>query len=237
MIFARGSAFRFCLFGVLLLVQAGCSDSSVHVASAAATEGAIEFRMDAWADNWFVAFNGETLLVEDSVPITTERSFNAETVQFRADYPLQLNFVLKDFKENDSGLEYIGTPRQQMGDGGFIMQLTDLRNNRVVAVSDANWVCSVIQSAPLDEACRGEANPVAGVAPCTFIERPKPDGWKRPDFDDDRWPAATVHSRAAVGPKGGYDGISWDPEAKFIWGPDLKKDNTVLCRVTVVEKN
>ena len=91
--------------------------------------------MDGWADNWFAAYLGETLLVEDSVSITTVRSFNAETVTFRADYPLHLNLILKDYKENDTGLEYIGTRRQQMGDGGFMMQLTDLTSHRVVAVS------------------------------------------------------------------------------------------------------
>ena len=50
------------------------------------------------------------------MPITTERSFNAETFVFNADYPLQLNFVAKDFKQDDTGLEYIGRRNQQMGD-------------------------------------------------------------------------------------------------------------------------
>ena len=58
--------------------------------------------MDGWADNWFAAYLGETLLVEDSVSITTVRSFNAETVTFRADYPLHLNLILKDYKENET---------------------------------------------------------------------------------------------------------------------------------------
>ena len=47
----------------------------------------------------------DALLVEDSESITTERSFNAERFSFEADYPLVLNFVVKDFKEDDSGLE------------------------------------------------------------------------------------------------------------------------------------
>ena len=76
------------------------------------------FKLEAWADNWFAAYLNQQLIVEDSVPITTERSFNAEEVTFSADYPLTINLVIKDFKQNDTGLEYIGTPRQQMGDGG-----------------------------------------------------------------------------------------------------------------------
>lgn len=56
---------------------------------------AIMFQLEAWADNWFAAYLGEELIVEDSVSITTERSFNAETATFEASYPLYLNFILK----------------------------------------------------------------------------------------------------------------------------------------------
>lgn len=191
------------------------------------------FQLEAWADNWFAAYLGEDLIVEDSVSITTERSFNAETATFEASYPLQLNFILKDFKENDTGLEYIGTNRQQMGDGGFIMQLTDLDSGDVVAVSNAEWACTVIHEAPLDKSCESEANPVAGVAPCEFTDLGEPDGWKTADFDDSSWTATTVHSASAVSPKDGYDQINWDTNAELIWGPDLETNNTILCRVTV----
>lgn len=218
-----------------LMVLGGCvwgNSQAVHVSSAE-TQGAVSFRMDGWADNWFAAYLDETLLVEDSVPITTVRSFNAEMVTFRADYPLHLNLILKDYKENDTGLEYIGTRRQQRGDGGFMLQLTDLASHRVVAVSGSDWACTVINTAPLDKACEKESNPVAGIAPCTFLDRPEPAGWKGANFDDSQWKATTIHTATAVGPKGGYSKIRWDPAAKFVWGPDLKADNTVLCRITV----
>jgi hypothetical protein len=65
------------------------------------TSGGVTIKGDVWADNWFAFYLGDKLLVEDSVPIATERSFNAETFTFKADYPLILNFVVKDFKEND----------------------------------------------------------------------------------------------------------------------------------------
>ena len=42
------------------------------------------FQIEAWADNWFAAYLGEELIVEDSVSINTERSFNAETATFEA---------------------------------------------------------------------------------------------------------------------------------------------------------
>ena len=171
-------------------------------ASADAEEGdLITFQLEAWADNWFAAYLGEELIVEDSVSITTERSFNAETAIFEASYPLTLNFILKDFKENDTGLEYIGERNQQMGDGGFIMQLTDLGTGDVVAVSNADWACTVIHEAPLDKSCENEANPVAGIAPCEFIDLGEPDGWKAADYDDSSWTATTFIQPARSAPK------------------------------------
>ena len=212
---------------------AGGNDSTTLTTTEADTEGAVNFKMEAWADNWFAAYLVDELIVEDSVSITIERSFNAESVTFDADYPLHLNFILKDFKENDTGLEYIGANNQQMGDGGFIMQLTDTNNGNVVAVSSADWACTVIHEAPLDKTCEDESDPVAGAAPCEFTDLGEPDGWKAAGFDDSGWTATTVHSAGDVGPKDGYDKISWDAGAEIIWGPDLKTSNTILCRTTV----
>ena len=107
------------------------------------TTGSVSINADIWADNWFALYVGEQLIKEDSVSITTERSFNAERVIFSEDYPIQLNLIIKDFKQNDSGLEYIGARNQQMGDGGFIMQLTDTDTNKVVAVSDKSFKCEI----------------------------------------------------------------------------------------------
>ncbi len=192
------------------------------------------FKLEAWADNWFAAYLGEELIVEDSVSITTERSFNAETTTFEASYPLSLNFILKDFKENDTGLEYIGSPKQQMGDGGFIMQLTDMNTGEIVAVSSADWSCTVIHEAPLDKSCASQSNPTAGTAPCEFTDLGEPVGWKSPDFDDSSWTATTLYSANDVRPKDGYEQIRWDADAEFIWGPDLETNNTVLCRALVL---
>jgi len=214
----------------LLLITA-CTSSPVATGTTApVTEDSVAFRGEAWADNWFALYNGERLLAEDKVPITTERSFNAETFTFRGTYPLGLALVLKDFKENDSGLEYIGKPNQQMGDGGFIFQLTDVTRNRRVLVTSSAFRCLVIHRAPLNPSCEKDGNPLQS---CQFRSDAEPTGWKAPTFDDRAWPQATEHTAAAVSPKDGYLQISWDPAAKFIWGADLKLDNTVLCRATV----
>ena len=187
---------------------------------------------DVWVDNWFTFFLNETPVAEDSVPITTERSFNAESFAFEAERPFALNFIVKDFKQDDTGLEYIGTPRQQMGDGGFIAQFTDA-GGKQVAVTNSGWRCLVIHDAPADASCARERNPVAGQGPCGFTVTPEPDGWKAVNFDDSGWPAATEHSAREVGPKDGYDRIRWSSDARFIWGPDLKTNNTLLCRLVV----
>lgn len=209
------------------------TSADIPVLGQATESNATPFKLEAWADNWFAAYLDEELIIEDSVPITTERSFNAETALFAASYPLHLNFILKDFKENDSGLEYIGERNQQMGDGGFIFQLTDTSTGSIVAVSEAGWACTVIHEAPLDKSCENETNPVAGTAPCGFSDLGEPEGWKTAVFDDSSWTATTIHSANDVGPKDGYDEINWDTNAKLIWGPDLETNNTVLCRVTV----
>ena len=209
------------------------SNTQIDTSASAVTGGSSSFKLEAWADNWFAAYLEDALIVEDSVSINTERSFNAESVTFEASYPLTLNFILKDFKENDTGLEYIGSNKQQMGDGGFIMQLTELSTGNVVAVSGSDWACTVIHEAPLDKSCERTSNPVAGTALCDFTDLGEPSGWKSANYNDSGWTATTIHSENAVSPKDGYSQIRWDSSAQFIWGPDLETNNTVLCRMTV----
>lgn len=194
--------------------------------------GAETFSADVWADNWFeMRINGEQV-AEDSVPITTERSFNAESFTFEAERPFVIGLYARDFIENDTGLEYIGTRRQQMGDGGVIAQLMDGAGD-TVAVSNADWQCLVIHTAPLDKACEDESNPVAGEGACGFEMSAEPDGWDDTGFNASDWPQADVFTAAQVDPKQGYDDVTWSDSAQFIWGPDLEQSNSVLCRITV----
>ena len=197
------------------------------------TEGSVSFSADVWADNWFAFYLGEQLVLEDSVPITTERSFNKESFTFDADYPLVLNIIAKDFKENDTGLEYIGEPNQQMGDGGLIAQFTDSDTGEIIAVTNSDWQCTVIHEAPLNKTCENEANPVAGEAPCEFTSLEEPEGWKSAEFDSSSWSSATVYTAAEVSPRDGYDEVAWEAGAELIWGDDLETNNTLLCRLTV----
>ena len=221
------------LIPVALLAGCGNPDQSAPEVIVVDTPGTVSIQAEVWADNWFAFYLGERLIIEDSTPITTERSFSAEAFTFNGDYPLQLNFVAKDFKQDDTGLEYIGRGNQQMGDGGLIAQFTDLATGDVIAVTNDAWQCLVIHDAPLDRACADEAEPVPGIGPCRFEAQPEPDGWRLSGFDDSQWPSAVEHSEAQVRPRGGYDAIEWRAGARLIWTADLQTHNTALCRLTV----
>ena len=188
------------------------------------------FKAEVWADNWFAMSVNGTKVGEDSVPITTERSFNAETFTFRASYPLTIAIEAKDFKETDSGIEYIGQGRQQMGDGGLIAQITDTSTGKVVAVTNENWKTLVIHRAPLNTSCEKDPDP---DTTCQFESVDAPAKWTNAAFDDRAWTKATVWSASEVKPKDGYNKVSWNRSAKLVWGTDLKVDNTVLLRVKV----
>lgn len=232
------------LFCVALVSFAACRDdeagtaatsTSAAAASSGATTTAVQdaatstFIAEVWADNWFSLYVNGVLVGEDSVSIDTERSFNADTITFTATYPLTIAMVTKDFKETDSGLEYIGTDRQQMGDGGFIAQITDTETGKVVAVTSSEWRGLAIHRAPLNIDCATSASPDTD---CQFESIAEPDGWTNAGFDDSAWVAASIYSAADVGAKDGYDEINWDASAALIWTSDLKVDNTILWRFT-----
>ncbi|MGV8831931.1 MAG: PEBP family protein [Devosia sp.] len=192
--------------------------------------GGTEISAEIWVDNWFALSVNGAPLYEDSTPYHTERSFNGERISFRADLPLTVAFEFRDFMENDTGLEYIGSNRQQMGDGGAIAQFKDATTGKLLGVTNADWRCMVAQHAPVEVSCASQSQPQVGVGACAARTVAAPAGWTAPGFDASGWAHAHVHSAAAVGPKDGYDQIAWDSSAKLIWGEDLKGDNIVLCR-------
>lgn len=213
------------------LTDASTTSQGSTIASEPASDGdMVTFTAEVWADNWFSMYVNGELVGEDSVPITTERSFNAETITFTAAYPLTIAMVAKDFKEDDSGLEYIGTDRQQMGDGGVIVQITDTSTGQVVGTSSAAWRGLVIHRAPLNTDCASSADP---ISECEHEILAEPEGWTTAGFDDSAWPAASVYTADEVGAKDGYTTITWSADAALIWTSDLKVDNTILWRTTV----
>lgn len=189
------------------------------------------FKAQVWADNWFSLYVGDTYAGEDAVAITTERSFNSETINFSASYPFDVNFIIKDYKQNDTGLEYIGQANQQMGDGGFIAQITDTSTGAIAMVSSAAFKCKVIHKAPLNTNCEKSASPT--VASCGATVLDEPAGWKATGFNTTGWESATAYTPTQIGVKDGYYDIAWNTAAKLIWTSNLKTDNTLLCKATV----
>ena len=188
------------------------------------------FTAEVWADNWFSLYINGKLVGQDSVAITTERSFNSEKISFTASYPFTIAMVTKDFKQNDTGLEYIGTDRQQMGDGGFVAQFTDTSTGKVVAYTNSSWRGLVVHQAPLNVSCEKSKTP---DTECTSRISAEPAGWSESSFNDASWPTASAYSKEQVGVKDGYNNISWSSNAQIIWTSDLEIDNTILWRHTV----
>ena len=231
--YARISAIAALTLSLLVMGCSGGSSSSAAKTSVneSPAGAAVTFTAQVWADNWFELYVNGKKVGEDSAPITTVRSFNAETITFTDSYPLTIALVSKDYVEGDSGLEYIGTSRQQMGDGGFIAQVTDTSTGELVATTSSAWKGLVIFRAPLNADCVTSREP---DTMCTHEIVPEPAGWTSPTFDVSSWVAAREYTAAEVGPKDGYDTVNWTPDAKLIWSGDLKVDNTILWRTTVV---
>lgn len=200
--------------------------------SSVSTSGAEKITAEIWVDNWFaMSVNGASVL-EDSTPYNTERSFNAERATFAVDLPMTVAFEFRDFMENDTGLEYIGSNRQQMGDGGAIAQFMDA-GGQVFGATTSDWKCLVVHHAPIKTSCEKANDPQIGVGDCAAKISEAPADWTSATFDDSAWPNATEHSANAVSPKQGYDAISWSSDAALIWGGDLERDNIVLCRAII----
>lgn len=189
-------------------------------------------RADVWADNWFALYDEDKLIKEDSTAYYTERSFNTESFSFEVALPAQLSVIIKDYKEDDSGLEYIGSRRQKTGDGGFKAQFFN-DDNKLIGVSNSEWHCQSIHRAPLNESCIRSENPLTA---CQSEISPEPANWKNANFNYSVWPNAIEHSFQAVRPHGGYDDASWQAKAKLIWAQDLELDNTLLCRFTLTQE-
>ena len=194
-----------------------------------ATGQKFTFVAEVWADNWFALYINGVLVGQDSVSITTEKSFNAEKISFTASYPFVIGMVTKDFIQNDTGLEYIGSSRQQIGDGGFIAQFTNTSTGKVVAYTSKAWRGYVIHQAPLNVSCEKSKTP---TTECKSKIQAEPSGWSQKTFDDSKWILASVYTKDAIGVKDGYNDITWSSQAQLIWSSDLKICNTVLWRFT-----
>jgi phosphatidylethanolamine-binding protein (PEBP) family uncharacterized protein len=196
----------------------------------AATVKSTTFQAEVWADNWFALYINGKKVGEDSVPITTTKSFNSEKIKFTASYPFTVGVIAKDYIENSSGLEYIGQRNQQIGDAGIVLQIRDLTSGKIVSATDKSWKTLLVNKAPLNAECVTSKNPIQD---CKFANTAIPANWATNSFKDSKWKPATEFTEKEVGVKEGYFDIDWSPSSKLIWTSDLKLDNSILIRKTV----
>jgi phosphatidylethanolamine-binding protein (PEBP) family uncharacterized protein len=203
---------------------------SFLVASMPITSGASKFysfKAEIWADNWFALYVNGKKVGEDSTPFATERSFNNDVITFKATYPLTVGILARDYTENASGLEYIGKPNQQVGDGGVIAQIRETSSGAVVGATNKSWKVFITNKAPLNSDCIKSLSP---LSECRTSVVKVPTAWYSTSFKDTSWGNATEFTKEAVGVKDGYLTIDWSPSAKLVWSSDLKIDNTILLR-------
>ena len=188
---------------------------------------ATDFHLDFWVDNWASVYVNGVRVATDPVPITTIKSFNKVSANFRASYPLSIAVIAKDYVENSSGLEYIGTANQQIGDAGFILQIKETKTGKLAAATSSAWKSLVIFKAPLNPECVTSKNPLVDCKSSTIAT---PTGWYTSSYQDSKWASAKEYSAQEVGVKEGYNEVSWASQAKLIWTSSLTQDNTVLFR-------
>jgi phosphatidylethanolamine-binding protein (PEBP) family uncharacterized protein len=215
---------RFVSLAISILVLA------IPTPSHAVVSKSIAFQAEVWADNWFELYVNGKKVGEDSVPITTEKSFNSEKIKFSASYPLTIAVIAKDFTENSSGLEYIGKPNQQIGDAGIILQIREVVSDRVIAQTGHDWRVLTVNKAPLNPECVTSNDPIND---CKSSNVKMPSTWASPSYKDTSWKLATEFSKEAVGVKDGYFDFTWTPSAALIWSSDLKLDNIILLRKVI----
>ena len=215
---------RFVSLAISILVLA------VPTPTHAVVSKSIAFQAEVWADNWFALYVNGKKVGEDSVPITTEKSFNSEKIKFSATYPLTIAVIAKDFTENASGLEYIGKPNQQIGDAGIILQIREVISNRVIAQTAHDWRVLTVNKAPLNSECVTSNDPIND---CKSSNTKVPSTWASPSYKDTSWKFATEFSKEAIGVKDGYFDFTWTPFAALIWSSDLKLDNIILLRKVI----
>jgi phosphatidylethanolamine-binding protein (PEBP) family uncharacterized protein len=209
---------------VLVMVFAGNLNPGVPAKAATAMTS---FTADIWADNWFVLYVNGVKVAQDPVPITTTKSFNKVSVVFNARYPLTIALMGRDYTENQSGLEYIGTPQQQIGDAGIIAQIHEKTSGKLVAATSSAWSSYVTNRAPLNADCVSSKQPLVD---CKFLAKATPKNWTTSSFKETGWSRGVAYTEEEVGVKEGYNEVDWDSRAKLIWSSSLTLDNTVLFR-------
>ena len=80
-----------------------------------------------------------------------------------------------------SGLEYIGSRKQQIGDGGIILQIREVASGKVVGQTTKKWKVFTTNTAPTNSNCEKSQNP---LQECLYKNIAIPEKWKTATFND-----------------------------------------------------
>jgi len=214
-----------------------------------------------YCDNKFTLWvNGEEVAT-DPVSFTPHQ---AVRVSFEWDGLSSLAYAIQcEDYASESGYEYVGTNRAQLGDGALIAEFDDgldtVTNSETWRVYTATFGPT---DASLEDGCSAE-----NLEACKVETLDVPAGWQQADFDDSDWPFATSFTARQAGwgrpptwsSEEGCCGMTSPVDrsslgcdktvtqdqclvpkdefaaskAGFIWAEDLERDNRVLFRRTV----
>jgi len=213
-----------------------------------------------YCDNQFTFWVNGQKVATDPVAFTPHQ---AVRVAFEWNGTSSLTYAIQceDFA-SDSGYEYIGSARPQLGDGALIAEFDDGLGTVTAA---SGWRVYTATFGPTD-ASRSAGCSSDNLSVCVVENRGIPEGWTRPEFDDRKWQLATPYSAVAAGwgrsPRWSSEegcctltspidrsSLGCDPSvteneclapraefarstAGFIWAADLERDNRVLFRYT-----
>ena len=210
-----------------------------------------------YCDNLFTLWVNGRKVATDPVAFTPHQ---AVRVAFEWDGTSSLAYAIQcEDYASESGYEYTGSPRPQLGDGALIAAFDD----GLGTVTAANWRVYTVTFGPTD-ASRSAGCSAVNLDKCVVEDRGMPEGWTQPGFDDSRWAFATSYTAAEAGwgrrPSWSHEqgcctltspvdrsrlgcdrslqeSECLDPRvefakssAGFIWAADLERDNRVLFR-------
>ena len=215
-----------------------------------------------YCDNQFTLWvNGEKIAT-DPVSFTPHQ---AVRVAFEWNGTSNITYAIQcEDYASDSGYEYTGSSRPQLGDGALIAAFDDGLGTVTAAHS---WRVYTATFGPTDASISAGCS-FDNLSICVVDDRGIPEKWTEPDFDDSKWKFATSYSAAAAGwgrrPTWSSEegcctltspidrsslGCNMslteneclDPRrefanssAGFVWAADLERDNRVLFRYTAI---
>lgn len=202
---------------------------------------AVEVTGYLYADNYFELYVNGKYVCRDALNFVP---FNSHVVRFKATYPMTIALVGIDWEQSlGVGVE-LNRGVNTVGDGGLTARFVDSRGRSFGTTSD--WRCLPYYVAPVDDpncvdgnrdssSCTVPARCVSkDPAGCQAVFWPIPTDWASPNFDDTKWPLASLYTSAQIGPKTAYTAnAALFQGADFIWSKNLFTDNLVMCRRTI----